>query len=164
MVRVSREIHFCYGHRLLNYRGKCRHLHGHNGKVLITIAASGLDKQGMVLDFGEIRRVVHQWIDENLDHRMILHRNDPVVAVLKEAGEPMYLLDRNPTAENIAKVVFDFAVAQGYPVVEVRFWETPSCYATYCRDATTQRATESATASTEDRARSAESSRGEGAS
>jgi 6-pyruvoyltetrahydropterin/6-carboxytetrahydropterin synthase len=134
MFNVSRKIDFCYGHRLLNYEGKCRYLHGHNGTVLITIEASGLDKQGMVLDFTEIKRVVHAWIDETLDHRMILHRDDPIVAVLKEAGEPMCLLDSNPTAENLAKLVFDFAVAEGYPVVEVRFWETPNCFASYCRE------------------------------
>ncbi len=136
MFSISREIDFCYGHRLLNYEGKCRHLHGHNGKVLITIEGSGLDERGMVLDFGEIKRVVHQWIDENLDHRMILQRNDPMVAVLEEAGEPMCLLQCNPTAENIAKMIFDFTAGQGYPVVEVRFWETPGCFATYRRDET----------------------------
>lgn len=136
MFSITREIDFCYGHRLLNYEGKCRHLHGHNGKVLITIEASGLDERGMVLDFGEIKRVVHEWIDENLDHRMILQRNDPMVAALEEAGEPMCLLECNPTAENIAKMIFDFTAGQGYPVVEVRFWETPVCFATYRRDET----------------------------
>jgi len=146
MFSVSREIDFCYGHRLLDYQGKCRHLHGHNGKAVITIEASGLDQQGMVLDFAEIRRVVHRWIDENLDHRMILRRDDPVVAALKEAGEPMCLLEGNPTAENIAKLIFDFAVAQGYPVVEVRFWETPGCFATYCREDTDRGGTEPAPA------------------
>jgi len=58
MFRVSRQIDFCYGHRLLDYAGKCRHLHGHNGKAIITIEASGLDGRGMVLDFSEIERVV----------------------------------------------------------------------------------------------------------
>jgi 6-pyruvoyltetrahydropterin/6-carboxytetrahydropterin synthase len=134
MFSVSREIDFCYGHRLLDYQGKCRYLHGHNGKALITIEASGLDARGMVLDFAEIKRVVHQWIDQTLDHRMILNRNDPIVPELKEAGEPMYLLEDNPTAENIAKLIFDFAAGQGFPVVEVRFWETPGCSAVYCRD------------------------------
>jgi 6-pyruvoyltetrahydropterin/6-carboxytetrahydropterin synthase len=132
MFRVCREIHFCYGHRLLNYRGKCRHLHGHNGKAVITIEASGLDNRGMVLDFGDIKRVVSQWIDDHLDHRMLLSRDDPLVPVLREMGEPMYLLDANPTAENIAKLIFDFAVEKGFPVVEVRFWETPGCFAAYC--------------------------------
>ncbi len=134
MFRVSRQIDFCYGHRLLNYRGKCRHLHGHNGKVLITIEASGLDDRGMVLDFNDIKNVVSRWIDENLDHRMILSRNDPAVPVLQELGEPLFLLESNPTAENIAKAIFDFAADQGFPIVEVRLWETPNCFATYCSD------------------------------
>jgi 6-pyruvoyltetrahydropterin/6-carboxytetrahydropterin synthase len=131
MFRVSRQIDFCYGHRLLDYQGQCRHLHGHNGRAMITIEASGLDQRGIVLDFAEIKRVVQQWIDENLDHRMILHRDDPLVPVLQEAGEPIYLLDGNPTAENIAKLIFDVAAGQGCPVVEVQFWETANCSATY---------------------------------
>jgi 6-pyruvoyltetrahydropterin/6-carboxytetrahydropterin synthase len=131
MFRVSREIDFCYGHRLLNYEGKCRHLHGHNGKVIITMAASDVDERGMVLDFSEIKRVVSRWIDESLDHRMILHRDDPVVPMLQEMGEPLYLMNTNPTAENIAKLIYDYSSGQGLPVVEIRLWETPHCYATY---------------------------------
>lgn len=131
MFRVSREIDFCYGHRLMDYPGKCCHLHGHNGKLLITIEAERLDEQGMVLDFAEIKRVVLGWIDDHLDHRMILRRDDPVVPMLQQLGEPMHLIDVNPTAENIAKIVCDFAQSKGFPVVEVRLWETPHCFATY---------------------------------
>jgi 6-pyruvoyltetrahydropterin/6-carboxytetrahydropterin synthase len=131
MYQVSREIDFCYGHRLLDYDGKCRHLHGHNARVLITLESSELDSRGMVLDFSEIKRVVSGWIDENLDHRMILQRQDPAIAALAELGDPMYLLDANPTAENIARLIFDFAAARGFPIVEVRLWETPHCFATY---------------------------------
>jgi 6-pyruvoyltetrahydropterin/6-carboxytetrahydropterin synthase len=131
MFHVTREIDFCYGHRLMNYEGKCRHLHGHNGRVLITAEATDLDERGMVLDFSDIKAVVSRWIDENLDHRMILHRDDPAVAVLSQLDEPMYLLDVNPTAENIARLIFDIAAAQGFPVTEVRLWETPLCFATY---------------------------------
>src|SRR5437764_14600119 len=89
MFRVSREIDFCYGHRLLNYDGKCKYLHGHNGRAVITIEAAGLDDRGMVLDFSDIKNVVSLWIDENLDHRMILNRNDPARAALEKLGEPM---------------------------------------------------------------------------
>lgn len=131
MFRVSREIDFCYGHRLLNYEGKCRHLHGHNGRAVITIEAESLDDRGMVLDFSDIKRVVSNWIDDNLDHRMLLHRDDPMVPVLQEMQEPTYLLDTNPTAENIAKLIFDFTREAGFPIVETRLWETPRCYATY---------------------------------
>ena len=131
MLNVSRENDLSYGHRLLNYAGKCRHLHGHNGRVVIAFDASGLDSHGMVLDFSEIKRVVGRWIDENLDHRMILDRTDAAVARLQEMGEPVYLLDANPTAENIAKRIFEVAAEHGFPVVEVHLWETPHCCATY---------------------------------
>ena len=131
MFRVTREIDFCYGHRLLNYEGKCRHLHGHNGRAVIAIQSPELDERGMVMDFSEIKQVVSTWIDENLDHRMILHRDDPAVPLLKKLGEPMYLLDENPTAENIAKLIFDYATEQNFPILEARLWETPRCYATY---------------------------------
>ncbi|NUQ62862.1 MAG: 6-carboxytetrahydropterin synthase [Pirellulales bacterium] len=133
MFRVTREIDFCYGHRLLNYEGKCRYLHGHNGKALITIESADLDARGMVLDFSDIKRVISRWIEESLDHRMILHRDDPAVPALREMGEPLYLIDTNPTAENIARLIFDYTASQGFPVVEVRLWETPRCFATYRR-------------------------------
>jgi 6-pyruvoyltetrahydropterin/6-carboxytetrahydropterin synthase len=133
MFHVTREIDFCYGHRLLNYEGKCRHLHGHNGKALITLEAAKLDERGMVLDFGDIKAAMSGWIDDNLDHRMILCRRDPAVDLLKQLGEPMYLLDENPTAENIARLIYEVAASKGFPVVEVRLWETPRCYAAYSR-------------------------------
>lgn len=132
MFRVTREIKFCYGHRLLNYDGKCKHLHGHNGLAIIVIEAPQLDHLGMVMDFSDIKRVVNTWIDENLDHRMILHRDDPILPTLRQMGEPCYVVDVNPTAENIAKLIFDFVKGEGFPVTEVRLWETDSCYATYC--------------------------------
>lgn len=131
MFSVTREISFCYGHRLLNYDGKCRHLHGHNGRAVITLAAEGLDELGMVLDFSALKRVVGGWIDETLDHRMLLHRDDPVLAYLQAQGEPLYVLDVNPTAENIAKLIYDYTASQGFPVVEVKLWETESCFACY---------------------------------
>jgi 6-pyruvoyltetrahydropterin/6-carboxytetrahydropterin synthase len=129
--RVTREIDFCYGHRLLDYDGKCRYLHGHNGTAIITLEAEALDHRGMVLDFSDIKRVVAGWIDEHLDHRMILQRRDPVVEMLQKMGEPLFLLDVNPTAENIAKLIFDFTREHGFPIVECQLWETPRCVASY---------------------------------
>lgn len=131
MFQVSRQIDFCYGHRLLNYDGKCKYLHGHNGRAVITIAGENLDERGMVLDFSDIKKVVSQWIDDNLDHRMILHENDPAVEFMKAQGEPLYLIPENPTAENIAKLIFEFTAESGFPVTEVKLWETRNCYATY---------------------------------
>ena len=134
MYRVTREITFCYGHRLLNYAGKCRHLHGHNGKAVITLESDQLDERGMVLDFSELKRVVSEWIDASLDHKMLLHRDDPMLPVLRANGEPVFVMERNPTAESIARLIFDFTAARGFPVVEVRLWETDTCFATYRPD------------------------------
>jgi 6-pyruvoyltetrahydropterin/6-carboxytetrahydropterin synthase len=131
MFYVTRQIDFCYGHRLLNYDGKCRFLHGHNGRAVISLEAAELDERGMVLDFSEIKDVVSSWIDQQLDHRMILHRDDPAVPALRQLGEPLYLIDANPTAERIAQLIYDFTAEQGYPVVRVDLWETPRCYASY---------------------------------
>ena len=131
MYSVTREIHFCYGHRLLDYAGKCRHLHGHNGRAVLTLAAADLDRLGMVMDFSRLKHVVGGWIDEALDHKMLLHKDDPALPFLRQQGEPVYVLDVNPTAENIAKLIFDYAAAQGFPVVEVKLWETDSCCAAY---------------------------------
>jgi len=131
MFSVTREITFCYGHRLLHYDGKCRHLHGHNGRAAITLAADDLDRLGMVLDFSLLKRVVGGWIDEHLDHKMLLHKDDPVLPFLRQQGEPVFVLAVNPTAENIARLIFDHAAAAGFPVVEVKLWETDSSCASY---------------------------------
>ena len=129
--RVTRQIDFCYGHRLLNYNGKCRYLHGHNGLLEVDVESTSLDNQGMVVDFGRVKDVVEGWVDTNLDHRMLLSRNDPVVPCLRQIGEPMYLMDENPTAENIARLIFNQAHKLGLKVAEVRLWETASNCAAY---------------------------------
>lgn len=131
MFRVTRDIDFCYGHRLLDYDGKCRHLHGHNGRARIVLAGPETDALGMLVDFTEIKRRVQSWIDENLDHNMLLRRDDPILPLLRERGERVFVMDENPTAENIARLIHERAVASGLPVVEVTLWETDRCSATY---------------------------------
>lgn len=131
--RVTVRIDFCYGHRLLDYDGACAHPHGHNGRAEITLESDALDERGMVMDFGDVKREIKGWIDATMDHRMLVRRDDPLAGWLEEAGEPHLALDVNPTAETIARLVFEHAAERGYPVVEVRLWETPTSYATYRR-------------------------------
>ena len=129
--RVTKTIEFCYGHRLLDYEGKCRHLHGHNGLLEVDVDAEDLDELGMVVDFGDVRDLVKGWVDLNIDHRMVLWSRDPLAAVLIEMGEPVYVLDENPTAENLARHIFRRVSERGLKLSEVRLWETPSSCATY---------------------------------
>lgn len=128
---VTKILDFCYGHRLLNYKGKCQHPHGHNGRVEIVIASSALDERGIAYDFSDIKKKVKKFIDENLDHRMILHKDDPLVAWMKKNDEPVMILDVNPTAENLAKIIFEKTAELKFPVEAVRLWETPDSYAVY---------------------------------
>lgn len=131
MYRVTREIEFCYGHRLLNYEGKCRHLHGHNGRAVIVLEALDLDSRGMLVDFAEIKRHVQRWVDENLDHNMLLCRDDPLLPLLQQRGERVFVMEVNPTAENIARLIYERGVEAGLPIVEVTLWETANCHAAF---------------------------------
>jgi 6-pyruvoyltetrahydropterin/6-carboxytetrahydropterin synthase len=131
MFRVTKEIHFCYGHRLLNYDGKCRNLHGHNGRAVVTLEGPTLDALGMVVDFTRMKKVLGGWIDDTLDHKMLLHKDDPIIPELRRQGEPFVPLDVNPTAENLAKLIYDFAHREGFPVAEVTLWESDHSHATY---------------------------------
>ena len=131
MYTVTKRLSFCYGHRLLNYHGKCRHLHGHNARAEIELSTGKLDRLGMVKDFGEIKHKIQGWIDEHLDHKMMLCREDPALPFLRKLREPLYVIDANPTAEAIAKLIYDVAKRFGLPVTSVRLWETDSSFATY---------------------------------
>ncbi len=133
MFSVTKRIDFCYGHRLLNYDGVCRYPHGHNAIAEIELQADELDSRSMFCDFSDIKRIVKGWIDAELDHKMVLRRDDPLVDALRALGEPVFLVDTNPTAECLAKLIFDYASSQQLPVVRVTVWETPSSYAEYRR-------------------------------
>ena len=131
---VTKRIEFCYGHRLLDYDGICKHPHGHNAVAEVEVQTGTLDDRNMVCDFSDIKRILKGWIDRALDHKMVLRHDDPLVEPLRTLGEPMYLLDSNPTVERIAKLIYDAGIEAGLPVVRVRVWETPSSFAEYTRE------------------------------
>lgn len=134
MFSVSREFSFCYGHRLLGHPGKCRHPHGHNGRMIVTLSMPSLNSSGMVVDFTEFKKTIGKWIDDHLDHKMILAADDPLVPLFQAQGEPVFVTEGSPTAETLAKLLFDAAQSVNIPVIRVEFWETPSCRAVYEKD------------------------------
>jgi 6-pyruvoyltetrahydropterin/6-carboxytetrahydropterin synthase len=131
MYSVTKSIDFCYGHRLLDYDGICKHPHGHNGQVEIEVRKDRLDNRNMVCDFSDIKRIVKGWIDHAFDHKMLLRRDDPLVKLLQDLGEPVFICESNPTAEHIAQLIFQHAATEGLPVTRVKMWETPTSYAEY---------------------------------
>ncbi|PYR68993.1 MAG: hypothetical protein DMF88_07400 [Acidobacteria bacterium] len=116
MYSVTKRIDFCYGHRLLEYDGICKHPHGHNAVAEIEVRTDALDNRNMVVDFSDIKRIVKGWIDRELDHKMILRHDDPLVKPLQSLGEPIFIVDSNPTVERIARLIYDMSREQGLPV------------------------------------------------
>lgn len=131
MFTITKEVYFCYGHRLMGHPGKCRRLHGHSVKAAITLAAPELNEQGMVCDFADISEMATAYIDAELDHNLLLHRNDPLVPMLEQAGERFVALDEHPTAEFLAKIIYLHIKSRGLNVLSVTLWETSSACATY---------------------------------
>ncbi len=120
MFEVSVEETFAAGHALRNYKGKCENVHGHNYRVRVSLEGTELDAAGLLVDFGEIKRVLRDII-ERLDHRFI---NDV---------PPFDNL--NPSAENMARYFFE-EMAGGLGsktarVTQVKVWETDTATATY---------------------------------
>ena len=115
----------------MNHGGKCRHLHGHSVKASITIEAAQLNEDGMVCDFAEIRDAAETYINKELDHNLLLHQDDPLIPALKAGGERFRALTEHPTAEVLAKEIYEAVKKSGLSIREVTLWETASSYATY---------------------------------
>lgn len=134
MHKITKSVSFCYGHRLLGHKGRCRNLHGHNGTAEVTLAAQTLDDRKMVADFGDLGKALKSWLDDNLDHKVILCTADPLLKVLKEQGQECFETRDNPTAEIMAELLFTEMKKLGFPVSEVRVWETATSSAGYSLD------------------------------
>lgn len=133
MYKVAKEIKWEAAHRLFGYNGPCSNIHGHSYKAVFTFEAEELDEMGMVLDFSYIKKEVTNWIDINWDHSLILCAKDPLVLLLSDETKVFALLS-NPTAENMARYLFNFFY--GVPpgkinLVSVEVFETITSSAIY---------------------------------
>ncbi len=104
MMYVTRRHSISAAHRLFEYNGRCERLHGHNYRVDITVAANALNSQGMVLDFGDVKKILCSVLDEAWDHRTLLYDKDPLCRQLMELTDDGAVcpVPFNPTAENMA--------------------------------------------------------------
>ena len=122
MYEVSVDETFAAAHNLRNYHGKCEDLHGHNYKVRVVLAGRELDDTGLLYDFVHLKRVIQEVIG-NLDHKYL------------NELEPFDKL--NPSAENIAKYIYDCSAKQlrktpnAAGIASVTVWETDTSAATY---------------------------------
>jgi 6-pyruvoyltetrahydropterin/6-carboxytetrahydropterin synthase len=139
VIRVTKEFSFEMAHALEGYDGACRQIHGHSYRLWVTVKGvprhDSSPKRGMVVDFGELKRIVNEGIVERYDHALVVRRtadNEAVVAALREHYAGVVVVDWQPTSENLV-AEFVSAIRAKLPVgVElcaVRLAETATSYA-----------------------------------
>jgi len=142
---ITRAGTFDAGHRVMNERMKCFNIHGHTYLYELTFSFSSMEEIGYNIDFKEIKRVAMAWIDDYLDHGMILNPHDlDLIEICEKLNSKYWLMSLhgtatycNPTVENIAKELFMamhslFLNQKGLRIYEVKLFETPNC-STICR-------------------------------
>ena len=113
-IRITKQFTFETGHALFGYDGKCRNVHGHSYKLSVTVIGRPITdtshvKLGMVIDFGDLKKIVKEEIVDEFDHATVFNKNTPHVELAKELsdrGHQVILADYQPTSENM---VIDFA-------------------------------------------------------
>ena len=113
-IRITKQFTFETGHALYGYDGKCRNVHGHSYKLSVTVIGRPITdtshvKLGMVIDFGDLKKIVKEEIVDQFDHATVFNKNTPHVElakVLMDRGHNVILADYQPTSENM---VINFA-------------------------------------------------------
>jgi len=138
---ITRKGSFDSGHRVMNERMKCFNIHGHTYLYELEFEFNEMEEIGYAIDFKEIKRVGCQWIDDILDHGMILNPQDTkLIETTKDYGSKLWLMSLNgteycnPSVENIAKevflammVLFNPTVYKNLRINRVIIYETPNC-------------------------------------
>lgn len=154
---ISRKGNFDSGHRVMNERMKCFNIHGHTYNYELTFSFENMEEIGYAIDFKEIKRVFCQWIDDILDHGMILNPHDTkLIDITNEYGTKLWLMSLNgegeycnPSVENIAKEVFlamyllsDTLYGNSPTKLEIHkvtIYETPNCWTECIDDSITEK-------------------------
>ena len=142
-ISITRRLEFDSGHRIPNHDGQCRHLHGHRYAIEVTLTGEvhnhpGKADDGMVLDFGDIKKLTNQYVVELWDHAFLVAKEDEgLVAFLSTLpNHKTVIMEHVPTVENLAtaafailKPVFNKAFEGRLELSCIRLYETPNCWA-----------------------------------
>ena len=136
IIRVTKEFRFEGAHALLNYDGKCRHIHGHSYHLYITVSgepeqSKNHPKSGMVLDFSRLKDIVNTCIIEPFDHALILREGSPLAREISESYKNVMVVDFQPTSENLT-IHFADILKEQLPeklrLCSVKLYETPTSF------------------------------------
>ena len=142
---IVKVIQWDMGHRVMNHRSVCKGLHGHRYKAEICLSGdivsqSGASEEGMVVDFSDIKRISHEEVLDKLDHAfMVWDKDKDLIKYMEKTDDhKMVLVPFTPTAENVAKYIFDIlndkfedTYGTGLRLSFVKLWETPTSYAVF---------------------------------
>lgn len=146
MYQIRKQLRqFCAAHRLIKgYPGKCQHLHGHNYVVTVTLQSERLNQYDFVVDFVDIRQLFENWLQQHLDHLVIVSEDDiELLEFLQRTNERYYVLEghKNTSAECMAEFLFyqfekilmnsDIYKAHGLHLTAVEVAETSESSAIY---------------------------------
>ncbi len=142
MITVTRKLEFDAGHRIPDHRSQCKNLHGHRYVIEVTLEGEvieipGESSNGMVMDFSDIKSIAREHVVDKWDHAFLVYNGDlEVVNFLKSLTDhKTVIVDRIPTAENLAQIAFNLLAPQyvakfgnNLCLRRVRLYETPNCW------------------------------------
>ena len=141
-MRITRRLEFDAGHRIPDHASQCRHLHGHRYAIEITLSGSVIDKagdaaNGMVMDFSQVKDLAKAHLVDLWDHAFLAYAGDTAIVDFLQSipGHKTVILDRVPTAENLARLAFEIldgvyrdTYGNHLRLEQVRLYETPNCW------------------------------------
>jgi 6-pyruvoyltetrahydropterin/6-carboxytetrahydropterin synthase len=139
-IRITKQFTFETAHALYGYDGKCKNLHGHSYKLSVTLIGEPITntqnvKFGMVMDFGDLKKIVKEEIVDKFDHATVFNQTTPHIDLgnnLKKQGHHVIFVDYQPTTENM---ILDFAevikkrLPQNIHLFSIKLQETDSSFA-----------------------------------
>ena len=140
---ITRRLEFDAGHRIPDHKSQCRHLHGHRYAIEITLSGSVIDRagdaaNGMIMDFSQVKDLANLHLVNQWDHAFLAYAGDSMIVEFLATlpDHKTVLLDRVPTAENLARLAFEIldsvyrdTYGNHLQLQQVRLYETPNCWA-----------------------------------
>ena len=138
-IRITKRFHFEMAHTLYEYDGLCRNIHGHSYNLEVTLIGvpkhkPGDPKDGMVMDFGEIKNLVKTQILNRFDHALMVNQLIPKEqqALLRQTSERVIVVDFQPTSENMVAHIASILqqhLPSGVSLFSIRLYETATSFA-----------------------------------
>ena len=139
-IRITKHFDFESAHALYGYDGKCKNIHGHSYHIYVTVIGTPIEddknpKNGMVMDFGDLKVIIKREIVEKFDHAVVLNENSPhreLANTINEYSHKVVLVPYQPTSENM---LMDFAeriqsqLPQNVLLHSLKLYETANSYA-----------------------------------